>query len=138
MVFIQVTPKYEFAWLKGNEQLGKTTIEGINDKAQNASQMLNFTCKSNNASTGPVLSAELVHSVQHPNSKTCPNIDSDAPWVRQVGDPCKKENFGYDLAYARTPTVRTPTTCKPMSNVRLFWRESVHPRFVKQTQLKSQ
>ena len=41
LVFIQVTPKYEFAWLKGNEQLGKTTIEGINDKAQNASQMLN-------------------------------------------------------------------------------------------------
>ena len=41
LVFIKVTPKYEFAWLEGNEQLGKTTIEGINDKAQNASQMLN-------------------------------------------------------------------------------------------------
>ena len=24
-------------------------------------------------------------------------------------------------------TVRTPTTCKPMPNVRLFWRESVWP-----------
>ena len=34
--------------------------------------------------------------------------------------------FGYDVAYART-TVRTPTTCKPMPNVRLFWRESVWP-----------
>ena len=91
MVFIQVTPKYEFAWLKGNEQLGKTTIEGINDKAQNASQMLNesvFTCKSNNASADPVLSAELVHSVRHPHSKASPNIDSEAPWVRQIGNPC--------------------------------------------------
>ena len=25
----------------------------------------------------------------------------------------------------RTPTVRTPSSCKPMLNVRLFWRESV-------------
>ena len=90
-----------------------------------------FTCKSNNASTDPGVSAELVHSVRDPNSKTCPNVDSEAPWVRQIGNPCKIENFGYDVAYTRTPTVRTPTTFKPMSNVRLLWRESVHPRFVK-------
>ena len=25
------------------------------------------------------------------------------------------------------PTVRTPTSCKPMPNVRLFWQESVWP-----------
>ena len=38
----------------------------------------------------------------------------------------KARKFGYDVAYART-TVRAPTTCKPMPNVRLFWRESVWP-----------
>ena len=35
--------------------------------------------------------------------------------------------FGYDLAFARTPTIRTPTTCKTMSNVTLLWQESVWP-----------
>ena len=33
--------------------------------------------------------------------------------------------------------VRTPTTCKPMPNVRLFLRKAYgHPRLVKQTQLR--
>ena len=31
------------------------------------------------------------------------------------------------LRSVRRPTVRTPTACKPMPNVRLFWRESVWP-----------
>ena len=35
--------------------------------------------------------------------------------------------FGYDLAFARTPTISTPTTCKPMSKVTLLWQESVWP-----------
>ena len=38
----------------------------------------------------------------------------------------KARKLGYDVAYART-TVRTPTTCKPMPNVRLFWQESLRP-----------
>ena len=38
----------------------------------------------------------------------------------------KARKFGYDVAYART-TVCTAATCKPMPNIRLFWRESVWP-----------
>ena len=32
LVFFQVTPKYNYTWLEGKEQLGKATAEGINDK----------------------------------------------------------------------------------------------------------
>ena len=41
---------------------------------------------------------------------------------------CRTRKFGYDIAYAQT-TVGILTTCKPMSNVRLFiaWRERVWP-----------
>ena len=47
--------------------------------------------------------------------------------------PMETRKSGYDVAYTGAPTARTPTKCKPMSNVGLFWGESVfgHLRLVK-------
>ena len=46
--------------------------------------------------------------------------------------PIETRKSGYDVTYDGTPTTCTPTKCKPMSNVRLFWGESVfgHPRLL--------
>ena len=49
-----------------------------------------------------------------------------SPIAKIHWQPRKARKFDYDVAYART-TVRTLITCKPMPNVRLFWRESVWP-----------
>ena len=46
--------------------------------------------------------------------------------------PMETRKSGYDVTYDGTPTTCTPTKCKPMSNVGLFWGESVfgHPRLL--------
>ena len=56
-----------------------------------------------------------------------------APLLRTDWLPMKARKFRYDVAYAQT-TVCTPTTCKAMPNVRLFWWESVWPPVSRETE----
>ena len=48
---------------------------------------------------------------------------SRAPWVRIF----RKLSIQENLVTTWRMNNRAPTTCKPMPNVRLFWRESIWP-----------
>jgi len=56
--------------------------------------------------------------------RVCEEREQRSPIAKEIGTLWIGENLVMTSAYARRPTVRTPATCKPMTNVTLDLAEN--------------